>query len=144
MVTIRRSTPRPRRKRRSLPTSRRTKCRKRAPRQPHARSKTAPTARQAAVYDFIRDRIDTFGFPPSVREIAKQFGIRSPNGVICHLKALERRGLIVRGRDQARAIRLVDRSSARQALMSLLDAIDRVGGRIKRQPEYQVALRSFE
>jgi len=32
----------------------------------------------------------------------------SANGVVCHLKALERKGLITRGRNMSRAIELVD------------------------------------
>ena len=36
------------------------------------------------------------------------FGIKSPNGVMCHLKALEKKGLITREEHSARAIQLVD------------------------------------
>ena len=37
---------------------------------------------------------------------AQQFQIRSPNGVVCHLKALERKGLITREPNMSRAIQL--------------------------------------
>jgi repressor LexA len=43
-----------------------------------------------------------------VREIGQAFDIRSPNGVMCHLKALEKKGLIKREGFSARAIQLVD------------------------------------
>jgi SOS-response transcriptional repressor LexA len=43
-----------------------------------------------------------------VREIGQAFKIRSPNGVVCHLKALERKGLITRGKNMSRAIELVN------------------------------------
>lgn len=65
------------------------------------------TPRQQAVYDFISDLIHRRGYGPTVREIATNFGIRSPNGVVCHLRALERKGLLVRDAHRARAIRLV-------------------------------------
>ena len=67
----------------------------------------APTARQMEIYAFIRDKIHSRGFGPTVREIGQAFKIRSPNGVVCHLKALERKGLITRGKNMSRAIELV-------------------------------------
>ncbi len=64
------------------------------------------TKRQLAVYEFIRDKIRGRGYGPTVREIGKQFGISSPNGVMCHLKALERKGAITREPNMSRAIQL--------------------------------------
>ena len=67
----------------------------------------APTERQMEIYGFIREKIQSRGFGPTVREIGQAFKIRSPNGVVCHLKALERKGLITRGKNMSRAIELV-------------------------------------
>ncbi len=67
---------------------------------------TKLTRRQQEVYDLIRDLIQSRGYGPTVREIAKCFDIRSPNGVVCHLRALERKGLIRRAPNKARAIEL--------------------------------------
>ena len=64
------------------------------------------TKRQRAVYDFIRDKIVGRGYGPTVREIGAKFGISSPNGVMCHLKALEKKGLITREPNMSRAIQL--------------------------------------
>jgi repressor LexA len=58
------------------------------------------------VYDFIRDKIKNRGYGPTVREIGEEFEIRSPNGVMCHLKALEKKGLIIREPNMSRAIQL--------------------------------------
>src|SRR5260370_36578780 len=66
------------------------------------------TERQREIYDFIRERIEGRGFGPTVREIGNGFGIKSPNGVMCHLKALEKKGLIKREGFSARAIMLID------------------------------------
>ena len=52
-----------------------------------------------AIYEFIRDKIRSRGYGPTVREIGTAFKIRSPNGVVCHLKALELKGYITRGRN---------------------------------------------
>jgi len=66
------------------------------------------TKRQKEVFEFIRDKIDNRGYGPTVREIGEHFGIRSPNGVMCHLKALEKKGLITREPNMSRAIQLSD------------------------------------
>ena len=74
---------------------------------PRESEEGSPTIRQMAIYEFIRDKIRSRGFGPTVREIGTAFKIRSPNGVVCHLKALERKGYITRGRNMSRAIELV-------------------------------------
>ncbi len=65
------------------------------------------TDRQRDVYEFIKDKILNRGYGPTVREIGEDFNIRSPNGVMCHLKALEKKGLIRRLPNKSRAIELV-------------------------------------
>jgi repressor LexA len=66
------------------------------------------TARQREIYEFLKDKIVNRGYGPTVREIGNQFGIRSPNGVMCHLKALEKKGLITRESHMSRAIQLTE------------------------------------
>ena len=64
------------------------------------------TERQGKIYEFIRDKIRNRGYGPTVREIGDEFSIRSPNGVMCHLKALEKKGIITREPNMSRAIQL--------------------------------------
>ncbi len=66
----------------------------------------ALTDRQREVYEFIREKIYSRGYGPTVREIGENFEIASPNGVMCHLKALEKKGLIHREPNMSRAIQL--------------------------------------
>ena len=68
----------------------------------------ALTKRQKTIYKFIRDKIRNRGYGPTVREIGEQFDIASPNGVMCHLKALEKKGLITREPNMSRAIQLTE------------------------------------
>jgi repressor LexA len=68
----------------------------------------ALTPRQREIYDFIREKIEKRGYPPTVREIGEHFDIKSPNGVMCHLNALVKKGLIHRVDKSARAIQLAD------------------------------------
>ena len=63
------------------------------------------TAKQEQVLEFIRKNSGLYG--PTVREIALAFSIRSPNGVVCHLKALERKGLIRRTPRSSRGIEVL-------------------------------------
>lgn len=70
------------------------------------------TSRQREIYNFIRSKIQGRGYGPTVREIGIQFQIKSPNGVMCHLKALQKKGLIHREPNMSRAIQLLDDPTA--------------------------------
>lgn len=83
------------------------------------------TTRQREVYDFIREKIHSRGYGPTVREIGGQFEISSPNGVMCHLKALEKKGLISREPNMSRAIQLSTESPLSRRATGL-----RLAGRI--------------
>jgi len=84
----------------------------------------ALTSRQKEIYEFIREMIQVRGFPPTVREIGDQFEIKSPNGVMCHLKALQKKGLIHRDQRMSRAIQLLDEPTpGRPAGLKLLGRI---------------------
>ena len=65
------------------------------------------TPRQSEIYCYLRDHLREHQRPPTLREIGKRFGFSSPNGVICHLAALEKKGLIRRDARAANAIQLV-------------------------------------
>lgn len=58
------------------------------------------TPRQAEILAFIRDWIAQNGSAPTVRDIAREFEIKSTNGVNCHLQALQTKGAIIRFRDR--------------------------------------------
>jgi len=64
------------------------------------------TDRQRDIYRFYID--ESFaGRTPSIREIGERFGIRSPNGVMCHLRALVKKGALTQnGNGLARSYRL--------------------------------------
>lgn len=72
---------------------------------------TAPlpdlTPRQQEIYDLIRDHAHQHGFGVSFRELQAATGITSPNGITCHLKALEKKGRIRRHRGRNRSITVV-------------------------------------
>jgi len=74
------------------------------------------TERQRHVYEFLRDKILNRGYGPTVREIGERFNISSPNGVMCHLKALEKKGLISRSPNKSRAIELTQEELGTQGM----------------------------
>lgn len=67
-------------------------------------SDAALTTKQQRIYDFICDHIQSTGYPPTIRDICRKFDISSPNGVMCHLKALEKKGKINRNPNLSRGI----------------------------------------
>lgn len=65
------------------------------------------TERQQEVLDCLKSGLKNRGYVPTVREIGTELGISSPNGVMCHLKALEKKGAIKRNANLARAIQIL-------------------------------------
>lgn len=59
-------------------------------------TQAALTPKQQQIFDFIRGYIEENGYPPAIRDIGVAFDIVSPNGVMCHLRALQKKGYIHR------------------------------------------------
>lgn len=64
--------------------------------------------RQQMIYDFIKSEVETKGYPPSVREIAKAVGLASSSTVHGHLERIESKGYIRRDPTKPRAIEILD------------------------------------
>lgn len=87
------------------------------------------TERQKEVLEFIRMQVASRGYPPSIREIGNNFGIRSTNGVRGILQALERKEEIRRSPLLSRGIELVHpeaRMATFQAPITRIPIIGRV------------------
>jgi repressor LexA len=96
------------------------------------------TVQQQRIFSFIRRTIDERGFGPSIREIADEMSFKSPNGVVCHLTALEKKGLINRTAKHSRSIVLTEQATeeiqglplagrvAAGALMEAVEQRDRI------------------
>ncbi len=69
--------------------------------------KTQMTNMQFQIYQFIAKTIEEKGYPPSVREIGDEVGLKSPSTVHFHLANLASRGLISKDAGKGRAIRLL-------------------------------------
>ncbi len=75
------------------------------------------TARQQAILDVIKLFTRERGYPPSVREIGERVGLSSSSTVQCHLRTLEKKGLIRRDPTKPRA--LVSGSDSSRDVISL-------------------------
>lgn len=81
------------------------------------------TRRQQQVYDFLVACVRENGYPPTLQEIAAELGVAGNLGVLRHLAALERVGLIRRSRGSSRGISLVDRPDAAGACLPLIGTV---------------------
>ena len=68
--------------------------------------------RAEEIYRYITEFINEKGYPPTVREICAELGIRSTSTVHRYLKELEAEGRISMGENQNRAITLKDTAPA--------------------------------
>lgn len=67
------------------------------------------TEKQRTIYNFIKAYIESHDIAPSYEEIKSSFGFRSLSTVFEHVRTLERKGVITRGRsNEKRAIRISD------------------------------------
>ncbi len=91
------------------------------------------TVRQREVLEFIRKWFLRRGYGPTVRELAKGMGIHSPNGVMGHLDALQRKGYIKRQANLSRSIILTDLASPRKDGLHVAALLE--NGRLVENPD---------
>lgn len=65
------------------------------------------TNTKEVVYNIIKEHIDNYTYPPSIREIVTESKIKSTSTVHKYLKVLENEGYIVIDKNVSRGIRLV-------------------------------------
>ncbi len=87
---------------------------------------TEITARQQEVLDFVKERIEATGVPPTRAEIARNLGFRSVNAAVDHLRSLQRKGLVELTPHIARGIRLVEETQPTVDAENELPVIGRV------------------
>jgi len=68
------------------------------------------TFRQREIYDYLKEFLKENGYPPTVREISKHFEISSPSAALKHLKAIEKKGYIIR-KNVSRGLQIVDKQN---------------------------------
>jgi repressor LexA len=66
----------------------------------------ALTERQQAVLDHIAAYIAEHGYSPSLRDVARSFGM-TVNGALCHIRVLEKKGQLARDEGVYRSMRVI-------------------------------------
>lgn len=69
------------------------------------------TERQKSILALITKKVKEVGFPPTVQELADEFGFKSKNAAYKHLEALEKKGFIRRSAGGARGITVLHRET---------------------------------
>lgn len=80
--------------------------------------------RQQEVYDFITDFIDSYGYGPSIREIADAFMFGSPSSAFRHVDMLIRKGYLNHKAGGVRTLSLTDKTGRRVAMVSQAGVMD--------------------
>jgi repressor LexA len=71
----------------------------------------APTERQRQILQFIQDKRDSEGLPPTFREIARHFRFRSPSAALAHVQALLAKGFLKHSPGRARSLQVAKPNS---------------------------------
>lgn len=71
------------------------------------------TEKEKSVFELLKRKLSS-GLPPTVREIAKELGIKSTSTVHAYLSALEEKGFIIRDKYNSRAIKIVGQREVSQ------------------------------
>lgn len=85
--------------------------------------KRKPTARQKAVFEFIKKHILNKGFPPTVREVAGHFGFASPLSAQLHINALVKKGFIRKSPFKQRTIEIPGLRPSEETKIPLLGRV---------------------
>lgn len=79
------------------------------------------TENERKVFEFIKQRLEE-GYPPTVREICAQFGFKSTSTAHRYIASLTEKGLLEKGANQNRAIKLVGRRGTMVPLIGTVTA----------------------
>lgn len=76
-------------------------------------------SKQREVYEFLKEYVESKGYPPSVREICEAVSLASTSTVHGHLQRLEKKGLIKRDPSKPRALELLEYSPHRREMIDI-------------------------
>lgn len=88
---------------------------------------TKITGRQRRILEMIKEFVDEYGYPPTIRQIGETVGISSTSVVSYNLGVLQRKGFLARDPDVSRGLRIVEDED--EALPEYDEELVVVGGR---------------
>ena len=83
------------------------------------------TKRQQEVLDMIEKLTTDNGMRPTFREVAKPFGF-TPNGIMCHLDALQKKGLVRWEPTLSRTLQIIPQPEKRGMPLVTLEQLSRM------------------
>ena len=97
------------------------------------------TEQQFKIFDVIKGHVNDYGYPPTRAEIAKIMGFKSVNAAESHIKALVKKGVLLKVPDSSRGLKLVEEYSGipivgRVAAGSPISAIENIEKYIPTNP----------
>jgi SOS-response transcriptional repressor LexA len=87
------------------------------------KQRPALTKTQRAILTFWLDHFRQHQRFPAIREACAKFGILSPNGVVSHLKALEKKGYLQRNKGEKTLARSYVVPGLKEAIASAVDGV---------------------
>ena len=97
------------------------------------------TEQQFKIFDVIKGHVNDYGYPPTRAEIAKIMGFKSVNAAESHIKALVKKGVLLKIPDSSRGLKLVEEYSGipivgRVAAGSPISAVENIEKYIPTNP----------
>ncbi len=97
------------------------------------------TEQQFKIFDVIKGHVNDYGYPPTRAEIAKIMGFKSVNAAESHIKALVKKGVLLKVPDSSRGLKLVEEYSGipivgRVAAGSPISAVENIEKHIPTNP----------
>ena len=94
---------------------------------------------QFKIFDVIKGHVNDYGYPPTRAEIAKIMGFKSVNAAESHIKALVKKGVLLKVPDSSRGLKLVEEYSGipivgRVAAGSPISAVENIEKYIPTNP----------
>jgi SOS-response transcriptional repressor LexA len=81
------------------------------------------TKTQRAILTFWLDHFRAHQRFPAIREACAKFGIHSPNGIVCHLKALEKKGYLQRHKGEKAITRAYTVPGLKDAIANAVNGV---------------------
>lgn len=90
---------------------------------PATKQRPPLTKTQRAILAFWLDHFRTHQRFPAIREAMEKFGMNSPNGIVCHLKALEKKGYLQRHKGEKAITRAYTVPGLKEAIASAVNGV---------------------
>lgn len=79
--------------------------------------------KESSIYDYVVEKIEQEGYPPSIREIAAVVNLASPSSVFAYLRSLEKKGKLIVSKGKKRAISLPPQARGNASFVPIIGKV---------------------